>query len=210
MSSSKKYSNGFWKVYVHINKTNSKKYVGITSQKVEYRWNHGRAYTRNPHFKSAIQKYGWDGFEHIVLYDSLTEHEAKAKEIELISKWQTRDRRFGYNSTAGGEGLTGYVPSDELRKKWSDLRTGTKRSDETKKRMSESSALRRPDVRKKSNEAKYKKVSAFTIDGVLVKTFESIVAASNELGLTNAQKGHISDCCNGLRKSSGGYKWKYA
>ncbi len=210
MSSSKKYSNGFWKVYVHINKTNGKRYVGITSQKVEYRWNYGDGYKNNPHFRAAILKYGWDGFNHIVLFDNLSEEEAKSKEKELISQWRTQDRQYGYNVTAGGDGLCGYVPSEELRKRWSEIRTGTKRSDETKRRMSQSTALTRPDVMKKSAEAKYKAVSAFTSDNKLVGTYESIVEATEQLSLSASSRRHISDCCNGKRKSCGGYKWQYA
>lgn len=39
-----------WIVYVHINKLNGKRYVGITSKhKPEYRWNNGRGYRENPH-----------------------------------------------------------------------------------------------------------------------------------------------------------------
>lgn len=44
-----------WTVYVHINKTNFKKYVGITSQKPA---NCGWAYKISPHFNGAIEKYG--------------------------------------------------------------------------------------------------------------------------------------------------------
>ena len=38
-----------WCVYVHI-APNGKKYVGITSQKPEKRWNHGEGYQRHPYF----------------------------------------------------------------------------------------------------------------------------------------------------------------
>lgn len=210
MSSSKRYSNGFWKVYVHINKTNGKRYVGITSQKVEYRWNYGNGYKQNPHFNAAIMKYGWDGFDHIVLFDNLTEQEAKGKEVKLIAKWNTLDREYGYNATAGGDGLCGYVPSEELRQRWSEMRTGTKRSDETKRRMSASTVLTRADVMQKSAEAKYKPVSAMLLDGTLVGTFESIIDAVSKLSLPNSQRSHISDCCKGKRKSCGGYRWQYA
>ena len=209
MGSSKKQSNGFWKVYVHINKYNGKRYVGITSQKVEYRWNYGKAYKQNPYFNAAINKYGWDGFEHLVSADNLSENDAKDMEVGLIRKWNTQDKRFGYNATAGGDGLKGFKPSDELRKKWSELRTGTKRSEETRRRMSESTALRRPDVKLKSKEAKYKRVSAFSGNDELMFTFDSISMAAEQLGLSNAQRSHISDCCKGLRKTCGGYKCKY-
>lgn len=192
-----------WKVYVHINKTNGKRYVGITSQKVEYRWNYGRAYKQNPYFNNAIAKYGWDGFEHVVLFDNLSEEEAKSKERELIAEWNTQNREFGYNATAGGDGLLGYVPSEETRALWSQMRTGTKRSEETKKKMSKSTALTRPDVMRKSAEVKYKSVSAFTLTGEFIKTFDSIISAVKELGLSDGQRRHISGCCNGKRKSCG-------
>ena len=47
-----------YSVYMHINKINNKKYVGITSRKPEVRWQNGTAYNRNPHFNAAIEKYG--------------------------------------------------------------------------------------------------------------------------------------------------------
>ena len=197
-------------MYVHINKTNNKKYVGITSQKVEYRWNHGNGYAQNPYFSAAINKYGWDGFWHIVLFDHLCEEDAKDKEVALIAKWHTTDRLYGYNATAGGDGLTGFVPSDSLRKLWSEIRTGTKRSEATKQRMSASSAFRRKEVIQKCAEAKYKKVSAYTLDGRYVNTFDSMLQARDTLNLTDSQRKHICDCCIGKRVSTGGYKWEYA
>lgn len=214
MSSSKNYSNGFWKVYVHINKLNGKRYVGITSQKVEYRWNYGEGYKNSPHLYAAINKYGWDGFEHIILFDYLTEQEAKSKEIELIAMWKTQDNRFGYNVSAGGEGASGYRPSEEVRRKLSASRTGLKRSEETKRRMSENSVFRCPDrrdeARRKISESKYKPVIATSVDGSSTQTFKSITHAVKELGLSNSQRIHISDCCNGRRNTTGGYHWKYA
>lgn len=210
IGSSKKYSDGFWKVYVHINKLNGKRYVGITSQKVEYRWNYGRAYSGNSYFSSALKKYGWENFEHLVLFDRLTEAEAKEKERELIARWQTTDRAHGYNITSGGESGSGFVPPDELRRRWSEVRTGTRRSDETKARMSKSSAFRRPEVIQKCAESKYKRVSAFTQDGKYICTYDSILQAADRLGLTDAQRKHITDCCRGSRKTAGGYQWNYA
>ena len=210
MSSSKKYSNGFWKVYVHINRENGKRYVGITSQKPEYRWNYGHAYKRNQHFSAAIDKYGWDSFDHIVLFDHLTEQEAKKKEQDLIALWETRDRSKGYNTTAGGEGTTGFVPSNELREKWSEIRTGMKRSDETRAKLAEASRRTYDKSRVPLAEAKYKAVDAYTLDGVFVKTFDSIIEAASYLNLSNAQRRHVSDVCNGKRKSTAGLFWQYA
>lgn len=214
MSSSKNYSNGFWKIYVHINKQNNKRYVGITSQKVEYRWNYGEGYKNNPHFYAAIHKYGWDGFEHVILFDHLTEQGAKSKEIELIAKWKTQDDRYGYNVSAGVEGANGYKPSEEVRRKLSESRTGLKRTEDTKRRISENSVFRCPsrrdEVIRKISESKFKPVTATSLDGSFTQTFLSITHAVEVLGLSNAQRVHISSCCKGQRKSTGGYRWRYA
>jgi len=56
-----------WSVYVHINKINNKKYVG-QSVNLKARWeSNGYYYRDSPYFYAAIQKYGWDNFEHIIL-----------------------------------------------------------------------------------------------------------------------------------------------
>ena len=91
-------------VYQHINKINNKVYIGITSQIPEQRWGtNGNNYKSSPHFYSAIQKYGWDNFEHNILFTNLTKDEACSKEQELIKKFNSNNREYGYNSTSGGE-----------------------------------------------------------------------------------------------------------
>ncbi len=92
-----------YKVYAHTNKLNGKKYIGITGQKsVNSRWHRGEGYKKCYVFYNAIQKYGWDSFEHEVLFDGLTKEEAEAKEIELIALYRSNDGRHGYNVENGG------------------------------------------------------------------------------------------------------------
>ena len=109
-------------VYVHTNKANGKKYVGITSMSPEKRWANGHGYRSNVLFYRAIQKYGWESFKHSVLFDGLTREEAYAKEIELISTFKASNPRFGYNIDKGGNGSNRIT--EETRKKLSD---GTRR-----------------------------------------------------------------------------------
>ena len=102
-----------WSVYKHTNKTNGKVYIGITRTTIEKRWRNGEGYALQTYFYNAIRKYGWDGFEHEVLFEGLTEEEARTKEIELIAFYKSNYRRYnapilGYNATDGGEGLSGY------------------------------------------------------------------------------------------------------
>ena len=90
-------------VYEHKNKTNGMRYIGITSCSPNKRWGkNGSHYKKNIHFWNAIQKYGWDGFEHNILYSGLSVQDACAKEKELIEKYQTYNFAFGYNNTKGG------------------------------------------------------------------------------------------------------------
>lgn len=121
-----------WIVYAHINKTNGKQYIGITSQNPQDRWGkNGNQYTKSKHpcFRNAINKYGWDGFEHKILFSGLTEDEAKEKEIELIKNLHTciyDENCKGYNMTFGGEGVLGHRPSQETLSKMSISHKGDK------------------------------------------------------------------------------------
>lgn len=107
-----------WFVYMHI-APNNKKYIGITSQtQPEKRWGkNGYYYQSSTLFWRAIQKYGWDNITHKILFSDLSGEEAKAKEIELIKRYQSNNTKFGYNITAGGDGATGVPFSFEAQEK---------------------------------------------------------------------------------------------
>ena len=102
-----------YKVYVHINKVNGKRYYGITKQEPKKRWQNGKKYGNNDHFTNAINYYGWDNFDHIILFTELDELSAKNKEKELIKYHCTKDREFGYNCTDGGDGSCGRKLTDD-------------------------------------------------------------------------------------------------
>lgn len=131
-----------WIVYAHRNIINNKLYIGITSKSPDERFGKdGRGY-RNQVFFNAIQKYGWDKFEHIILFDNLPYNIAADIEYELIEKLKLRDPRCGYNISKGGlssvwsteeqymhmrkvkEGKPGNKWTDEHRQKFHDARVG--------------------------------------------------------------------------------------
>lgn len=186
-------------VYCHILKNDGRKYVGITSQKPEKRWHYGYGYKENTHIRNAIEKYGWNNFEHIILFENLTEEEAQQKEIELIEKWKLRDRTKGFNICVGGGGTSGV---NKGRKKGFHLTEKTKEK------------LRIANIGKKqSNETILKRTKQFiksidmlTIDGKYIKTFSSITEASKT---TNTHRGHITEVCKGKRISANNYRWRY-
>lgn len=119
-------------VYVHISPSN-KRYFGITSQDVKKRWNNGRGYCKNEYFWKAIQKYGWDNFEHEIIVSGIQKEIACQMEKDLISEYKSNDYRYGYNLSDGGEYNS---MSAAGRKKLSKLRTGVPLSPEHRAALS--------------------------------------------------------------------------
>lgn len=106
-------------LYMHINRINGKKYIGITSVSTNRRWRDGWGYSPKLPIGRAIEKYGWDNFEHIIIDANLTEQKAKDLESFLIKEWHTQDSQYGYNLCSGGDGIRGFHHSDETKEKLS-------------------------------------------------------------------------------------------
>lgn len=84
-------------IYMHKNKINGKVYIGQTCQNPIKRWDNGNGYKTSRKFYNAIQKYGWENFEHIILYTELSQDQADQLEEQLIHKYQAQNDEFGYN-----------------------------------------------------------------------------------------------------------------
>lgn len=127
---------------MHKNKINNKLYIGQTkyNQNPNKRWRNGEGYKRCTHFYNAIQKYGWDNFEHEILYDNLTLEEANQLEEKLIAEYDTMNPDKGYNLKSGGENN---LLSEKSKRKISEAFKGENHplwnkhhSEETKKKIS--------------------------------------------------------------------------
>lgn len=95
--------NGYC-IYYHKNKINNKIYIGLTKN-IKNRWvSNGKGYKGCVIFWNAICKYGWDNFEHSILIENLSLEEATIIEKYLIKKYNTTDKRYGYNMSNGGVG----------------------------------------------------------------------------------------------------------
>ena len=130
-----------WCVYIHTSPSN-KVYIGITSKNPpEKRWLNGRGYSHNYYFTNAIKLYGWDNFKHEVVASDLTVDEAMIMERQLIEKYKSMDKRYGYNLTSGGE--MGKALSQESRDKISKANSNP--TEETRRKMSESAKARCTD-----------------------------------------------------------------
>ena len=74
----------------------------------------------------------------VIIKKNLTEQEAKDLEIELIAKHGRLDIGEGYliNKTDGGEGINGYIFSEETKRKMSEALKGKPLSEEHKRKLS--------------------------------------------------------------------------
>ena len=89
-------------VYYHRNKIDNKYYIGITSRKPKDRWGINGCNYYTQYFGYIIKQIGWNNFEHVILFENLSESEAKQKEIEMIRKYNSLYPN-GYNYTKGGD-----------------------------------------------------------------------------------------------------------
>lgn len=219
-----------YKVYVHIF-PNGKRYVGITCQKLNRRWRKGRSYSSNIRMTNAINKYGWDDIEHVVLYSGISAEEAEQTERRLIAEWNLMDEKYGYNYAEGGSHPNhsektkekigrkslGRRHSEEF-KAWirqknsgsNNFMYGKHHTEETKKKISESKKGGTSINKGKfgSNHPSAKGVVAVNpITGEDVMAFGSIIEAASFIG---KYPSGIQSVLHGEQRTSGGYSWRRA
>jgi group I intron endonuclease len=198
----KKYS---YCVYKHTQKNNHKIYVGITSQNINKRWNNGNGYKKCTHFFNAIQKYGWDSFEHKVLIHGLTKEQADRWEKRLIKQWDLMNPHLGYNLKEGG---SNGIFSNESKKKMSNSKKGKQPyiiTKETRLKMSQSQLGKHlSDITKEKIRNHFSKPVLRIEDNII---FNSMTIASK---YSKCCRSHISECIYGKRKTAGGYHWAFA
>ena len=188
-----------WCVYMHENRKNGKKYIGITSQKPTHRWSNGHGYSRCPIFYAAIKKYGWDCFRHEILFTNLSQDEAEKIEIDLIAKYKTNDPKYGYNLASGGSVNAGFTRSEDFKRKLRGSKMGHPVSQEQRKNHSK---------KMKGRFAGAKNPCAKAV--ICVETGERFATLSEAAKEKNIDVSNLSACCHGRLKSVGGYRWKFA
>ena len=106
-------SNSYY-VYAHVKPNGDVFYIGKGKGRraKETRY-------RTKYWLNVVNKYG---YEIVMLAENLTCEEALAKEKELIAAYKTKVKLV--NLTDGGEGMSGYVMSEETKRKISRTAIG--------------------------------------------------------------------------------------
>lgn len=214
-----------YSVYIHTNKINNKKYVGITKQEPKKRWRYQGIGYKGQRFYNAIQKYGWDNFDHDVLFTNLTKEKAEEIEVDLIAKYKTLNSDFGYNVHRGGDlSNSRSVSVDQYYYDGTFIATYEKIMDasvSTGIDFSQIAKCCRGDITHTGDfvwcykgeipnfsyvPTEIKRVEQHTLDGEFVAIYDSIIVASKE---TTFDRHGIFDCCNHRQKTAYGYYWCY-
>lgn len=210
-------------VYIHLF-PNGKKYVGLTTQNVNRRWNNGKKYKRQKFVYNAILKYGWENISH-QLFECDTEAEMKYLERYLIAYYNTTDRRYGYNISSGGENGNGVgtKPIDQYNRQGTLIRTWESTTAIERELNYSASTItacakrRRPTAYNcywvYSGETPdfktYKtqrKVYQYSLTGEFIAEFKNAAEAGKSIGKGRSL---IVNCCNGKRKMAYKFIWKY-
>ena len=211
--------NNFY-VYQHKNKINGKSYIGITNQNLKDRWKEGLGYS-NQDFYNAIQKYGWNNFDHIILKEKLSKEEAEKLEQYYIKYFDSYNN--GYNRSLGGESgffgghhtqktkdqisktLHNYIQEKDpdrgkrlVQMLKNNPEINQKRLDNLRKKNPKAGTQEAKDKVKKNR----KKVKCIETEVI----FNSIKEASEWVKISNTG---ITHCLKGEQKTAGGYHWIY-
>lgn len=211
-----KKDNAIFKVYIHKLKVDGRVYVGQTSSSMEKRaGSNGYRYKYCPKFWHAIQKYGWESFEHILIKDELTLDEANQLEDELILKYNSIEN--GFNINRGGRN---HLWTDEQKKIMSERNMGEKnpnygkpRSEETKKKIAAANAVAQlgkhlsEETKKKISKSNRKQEPILCVETGNI--YNDAVEAAESIGKKASAANHIREVCNGKRLSAYSYTWKY-
>ena len=181
-------------IYCIKNILNNKKYIGSTlnfrirlrSHFYELRNNKHH----NKHLQNAFNKYGLKFFSFCVLEEC-----EPIQDTLMFIEQKYLDSSPDYNISK----ISNCISSDIIIKSNSN-------------RIWKKSSLKlKSDFMKyhsKWNDEQRKKVAKFTLDGELLKVYDSISEAAESVGGKN-RRINVKRCCNGLSKSAYNYKWQF-
>lgn len=200
---------------MHKLKIDGRVYIGQTCLSIEKRaGSNGNKYKGCTKFWNAIQKYGWNNFEHIVLASDLTLDQANELEKQYIEKFNSIEN--GFNLVEGGRN---HSWTEEYRQQRRERFLGEKnpnygkpRSEETKRKIGEANKIAllgkklSEETKKKISESNKKYTPIICVE--TQKIYNCPTDAAEDIGNKKASS-HITEVCKGKRKTACGYHWSY-
>jgi hypothetical protein len=159
---------------------------------------------RSAYWNNIVNKAG--GFRSIVLAENLEETAALDLERDLIQKM----RLCGYrlcNITDGGEGVSGYKHSPELKNYLQQKSIGNKSRTGQKATAQERQKISLAQIGKIHSEQTKKKMGLRVFCETNGQMYDTQTEAANSLGISSTL---ISSCCRGKISQTHGYVFRYA
>ena len=202
-------------IYQIRNLVNGKLYIGSTEnlflRKSRHFYTLKKSIHRNNKLQNSYNKYGEQNFIFEVI--EFTENKNKLLEIEQywINILNVIEKGYNIQPKAGKVCIT-----DEIRKKmsgkipWNKGKTGIY-SEETLQKMKE---IKKDKKLSKEHKSKIKYTTQNkeynTSKKVLCIETNTVFKSIKEAGrITSVSSVNIPKCCNGIRKTAGGYHWKW-
>lgn len=192
-------------------------------------------YARGKFWHNIVNKHG---YEINIIFETANQEDAFNKEIELIKLYGRRDLKTGslVNLTDGGEVNNGrtfpkrkikvssFDNTGNLIKSYNSVTDAVVENDITHSYVHKQcvglrkyskigirfryfdSSVTQIEACTSSTRICTKKVNQFTVEGVFIKEYNSTIEASR---LTDISNSAIRNCCYGLSKTAGKYKWSF-
>lgn len=210
-------SMNFSGIYLLINLVNNKFYVGSSINVFNRTKSHLKSmkggYHPNIHIQRSYKKFG-DCFSPILIERVNDKNKLIEREQFWIDELDATNRKIAYNIAPNAGNTLGCVMSEKSRNLMSISRTGIKHhmfganlSKEHKFKISQSHiGIRHTEAtKKKIGLSQSISVLQYSLDGKFVRKWESITEAKYK----GFDKACISKCCNGQRKTHGGFIWRF-
>lgn len=193
-------------------------YIGQTTKEAYRRrmwFSTGRYTGGRSKIDRARKKYGPENFKYEVIFRKIYPNIEAA--TEDLNKWEIYYIEYyntysnGYNSTKGGDGSRGYLPSKDVLEKISKALKGKRKPKDFGNKVSnrlkgknKSSAHRKKLSETKKNSGH--KILQYSLSGEYIKTWSNIDTVAKTLKVSRES---IAGCCRGKSKTAHGFIWRY-
>lgn len=195
---------------------NGRVYIGITERKPEKRWGkNGNGYKSNKKMFEDIKKYQWENIKHEIIFSNLSKKEAGELEQLYIERYKANIEDYGYNKSKGGTlGPLGCKRSEETKKKLSQVHKGKPSWNKGIPNTWSKGYKMTPEIKEKiSNSLKgkpnissFKKIYQYTEKGEFIQSFNSITEAAKQI------KGNVANISRSAADEHTkymGFLWSY-